>query len=52
MEEQVTISKREYEKLVEDQAFLEALRACGVDNWDGYSDAHDYLNDLEDADVN
>lgn len=31
---------QEYIKLLEkDQEFLNALRACGVDNWDGYSDA-------------
>lgn len=24
---------------VSDSRFLEALRACGVDNWEGYSDA-------------
>lgn len=27
------------EKLEKDLEFLNALRACGVDNWDGYSDA-------------
>ena len=36
-EEQVTISKAEYERLLEDQRFLDALSAAGVDNWDGYS---------------
>lgn len=31
---------QEYIKLLEeDQELLNALRACGVDNWDGYSDA-------------
>ena len=25
-------------KLEKDLEFLEALKACGVDNWDGYSD--------------
>ena len=27
------------QSLEKDQEFLNALRACGVDNWDGYSDA-------------
>lgn len=31
---------QEYIKLLEeDQRFLNALRACGVDDWDGHSDA-------------
>lgn len=31
---------QEYIKLLEeDQEFLNALRVCGVDNWDGYPDA-------------
>lgn len=27
------------DKLEKDLEFLNALKACGVDNWDGYSDA-------------
>lgn len=27
------------QSLEKDQEFLNALMACGVDNWDGYSDA-------------
>ena len=34
--------------LEKDQAFLHALQACGVDNWEGYSDAVDMLEDEED----
>lgn len=26
-------------KVVEEAEFLECLKSCGVDNWDGYSDA-------------
>lgn len=44
MEETVTISKKEYDKLVEDSAFLGCLRAAGVDNWDGYGDAHEMMD--------
>lgn len=42
MEQQtVTISKVEYEQLLQDSEFLECLEACGVDNWDGYDDARE-----------
>jgi hypothetical protein len=36
MEETVTISKKEYESLLEDQWFLQCLQSAGVDNWNGY----------------
>lgn len=36
-EETVVISKEEYESLLEDSLFLEALQGAGVDNWEGYS---------------
>lgn len=38
--ENVTISKKLYDKLLKDSEFLGALESFGVDNWDGYSDAH------------
>lgn len=31
--------------------FLECLRAAGVDNWEGYSDALDMLHEGEDDDA-
>ena len=34
--DEVTISKGEYDELKSDSAFLNALMAAGVDNWDGY----------------
>lgn len=37
--EQVTISRKEYDQLLAAQAMLDALKAAGVDNWSGYSDA-------------
>lgn len=37
----VTIPQEEYDQLLEDQAFLYALEAAGVDNWDGYAVAHE-----------
>ena len=44
-EETVTISKKEYDELIEDMRFLNALRAAGVDNWDGYDFALDMLDE-------
>jgi hypothetical protein len=38
-EETVTISKDEYESLLDDRLTLAKLEAYGVDNWSGYSDA-------------
>lgn len=35
-EETVTISKAEYEKLLEAAEFLACLEGAGVDNWSGY----------------
>ena len=41
----VTISKKEYESLKEDAAWLRALEAAGVDNWDGYDFARELLQE-------
>lgn len=41
MEEKVTITKKEYDKLKKDSQWLECLRATGVDNWEGFSYAVD-----------
>jgi hypothetical protein len=32
----VTISRKEYDSLVEDAFLLECLRNAGVDNWEGW----------------
>jgi hypothetical protein len=37
--ERVTISKEEYDSLKEDSEILNCLRACGVDNWEGWGNA-------------
>ena len=34
--ETVTITKEEYEDLLDDRVFLLALHNAGVDNWSGY----------------
>ncbi len=44
MEEDVTITKKEYEDLLKDQKILRALYGTGVDNWEGYDIA---LEDLD-----
>ena len=46
-EDMVTITVKEYENLLADSWFLSCLQGCGVDNWEGYSDACD-MRDLED----
>ena len=45
MEETITITKQEYVQLAEDQRFLHALQAAGVDNWEGYDYAFDLLEE-------
>ena len=35
-EEMVTIPKEEYEELLDNRKFLDALQMYGVDNWEGY----------------
>jgi hypothetical protein len=37
----VTITQDEYDELLQDQKFLDALRAAGVDNWEGYEFAQE-----------
>lgn len=43
----ITISREEYDKLIKDQAFLEALICCGVDNWGGYEEAQRIVNESD-----
>ncbi len=42
--ETVTISKKEYDRLIEDSEFLTALEAAGVDNWEGYAMAREMVD--------
>ena len=39
--ELVTITAKEYNKLIQDQAKYFALQGAGVDNWSGYAEAMD-----------
>ena len=49
-EEMITITKKEYDELIKDSDFLSCLESCGVDNWEGYSDARRMNKDDEDED--
>lgn len=44
--EMITITQEEYDELLDDQLFLEALRIVGVDNWDGYDEAVNTYQDM------
>ncbi len=44
-EETVTIPKKEYEQLIEDQRVLSALEQAGVDNWQWYDVALESLSE-------
>lgn len=45
--ETVTISKKEYESLLEDRKWCIALENAGVDNWEGYDYARELMNEDE-----
>jgi hypothetical protein len=45
MEPKVEISESLYRELLERDNFLSALEAAGVDNWDGYSVAHEIMDE-------
>ncbi|NIJ81170.1 RecBCD nuclease inhibitor [Xanthomonas cannabis] len=45
--ETVTIPRARYVELLEDEEFLSALRAAGVDNWDGYDYALEICQEVE-----
>ena len=47
MEETVTISKKEYESLLEDSKKLTALENAGVDNWEGFDEAREIYQQLK-----
>lgn len=47
MELNITISKKEYESLLEDQKLLQCLQDAGVDNWSGYEYALEIMKEME-----
>lgn len=46
-EEKITISKKEYDDLIDAQLLLTALENAGVDNWDGYCDAQELYREFK-----
>jgi hypothetical protein len=50
MKETVTISKEEYESLLEDSNKLLALEGAGVDNWEGYDEAMEMMREMNEED--
>ena len=44
--ETITISKEEYESLLEDSDKLLALEGAGVDNWEGYAEAMELFKEI------
>lgn len=47
MHETVTISKAEYDRLLEESVWLSALDAAGVDNWEGVDEARTILREWQ-----
>lgn len=44
MKEEITITKEEYDQLIEAQKLLQALENAGVNNWEGYEFAIESLD--------
>ena len=44
-EQMIEISLAEYRDLLAKEAMLECLQSCGVDNWVGYGDAQEMMED-------
>ncbi len=43
----IEIEQKEYDQLIDDQKVLNALRAGGVDNWEGYDDSLESLWEID-----
>ena len=41
----IEISIAEYKDLLAKESFLECLQACGVNNWSGYDDAQEMMEE-------
>lgn len=50
MSDLVTITKKQYESLLQDRKWRTCVEAAGVDNWQGYDLAMTYLYGSEDED--
>lgn len=49
-QDNISLSKSEYEELMKASIFLDSLEAHGVDNWVGYGDAHEDFETLTGGD--
>lgn len=47
--EDITITRTEYNELIEYKALMLALEAAGVDNWEGYDFAYEILEERKEA---
>jgi len=47
---EIVLTNEAYNQLIEDSIFLDALRAAGVDNWDGYDIAQDMVREWNSED--
>lgn len=45
----VTIELSEYEELLEAAAWVSALEAAGVDSWEGYEEAQDIYDEMNEV---
>lgn len=43
--EEISIPQEEYDQLIQDQKWLRALEAAGVDNWEGCDIARELLDE-------
>lgn len=50
-EEMVSIPKRKYEYLLKQEQILNALQAAGVDNWEGYEEAVESVNSIDEPNM-
>ena len=44
-EQTITISVERYKELLDTERFMRALEGAGVDNWEGYDIAIDYMDE-------
>lgn len=47
-EETITISKKQYDHLIERVSWLDCLEAAGVDNWCGFEHAQTMRDEVDD----
>jgi hypothetical protein len=45
--ETITITRAEYQRLLEDSNKLLALKSVGVGNWDGYDEAMELFKEIQ-----